>query len=229
MTDDVDIDPPLVGVCEDDEALRGILGRALRAEGLRVVAVATGRQALDRFTATVPHALILDIGLPDADGRDVLQALRAAGVGAPVLFLTARDAVTDRVSGFHAGADDYLTKPFALAELLVRIRVLLRRGATAPAPQTETGLMLDPASVRATVGRRSVELSPTEFRLLAALAAASGSVVRRRDLIATAWPDGAIVHDNTLDTYLKRLRRHLRELAAPVEIRTVRGIGYEMR
>jgi two-component system OmpR family response regulator len=229
MTDDVDIDPPLVGVCEDDEQLRGILGRALRAEGLRVVAVATGRQALDRFPVELPNALILDIGLPDADGRDVLQALRAAGVGAPVLFLSARDALTDRVSGFHAGADDYLIKPFALAELLVRLRVLLRRGATAPAPQLETGLILDPASVRATVRQRSVELSPTEFRLLAALAAASGSVVRRRDLIATAWPDGAIVHDNTLDTYLKRLRRHLRDLAAPVEIRTVRGIGYELR
>ena len=226
---DVDISAPLVGICEDDETLRTVLTRALVAAGMRVVAVGTGRQALDRFPPTQPDAVILDIGLPDADGRDLCQALRAAGVGAPVLFLTARDTSADRISGFSVGADDYLTKPFVLAELIARLRVLLRRGPTTPSPRAETGLSMDPTALRAHVGDRAAELTPTEFRLLAALLAASGSVVRRRELIAIAWPDGAIVHDNTLDTYLKRLRGHLRDLEASVEIRTRRGIGYELR
>jgi len=229
MTDDVDITVPLVGVCEDDETLRLVLKRALAAAGLRSVVVSTGRMALERFTVTQPDALILDIGLPDADGRDLCQALRAAGVSAPVLFLTAHDAASDRISGFSVGADDYLTKPFVLAELIARIRVLLRRGPAVAIPRADGGLSLDPSALRVHLGQREVELTPTEFRLLAALVVASGSVVRRRELIATAWPDGAIVHDNTLDTYVKRLRGHLRTLEADVQIRTVRGIGYELR
>jgi two-component system response regulator MprA len=197
---------------------------------MTVAAVSTGRAAIERFCAVDVAVIVLDIGLPDADGRDVCQALRAAGVTAPVLFLTARGEVPDRISGFTAGGDDYLTKPFALAELIVRVHALLRR--TLPQPSTRPAaneLRLDPTSLRAHVGERELELTPTEFRLLAALVARTGSVVRRRDLVATAWPDGAIVHDNTLDTYLKRLRRHLRTLDAQAEIRTVRGIGYELR
>jgi len=183
-----------------------------------------------RFSESPPDVLVLDIGLPDADGRDVCQALRAHGVEAPVLFLTARGALADRLAGFGAGGDDYLTKPFALPELIVRVRALLRRAApqagTATAPE---GLRLDPTALRVHSGELEAELTPTEFRLLAALVAASGSVVRRRALVATAWPEGAMVHDNTLDTYMKRLRRHLAGLGAPAEIRTVRGIGYELR
>lgn len=227
--DDVDITTPLIGVCEDDETLRSVLTRALAAMDMRVVAVGTGRLALERFAVVQPDALILDIGLPDADGRDLCQALRAAGVGAPVLFLTARDTPTDRISGFSVGADDYLTKPFVIAELIARVRVLLRRGPAVAIARAPGELSLDPASLRVHLGELEVELTPTEFRLLGALVAASGSVVRRRELIATAWPDGAIVHDNTLDTYLKRLRGHLRTLKARVQIRTVRGVGYELR
>jgi two-component system response regulator MprA len=226
-----DVQPPLiVGVCEDDQTLRSVLERSLRAEGMTVVAVSTGRAAIERFCGVDVAAIVLDIGLPDADGRDVCQALRAAGVTAPVLFLTARGEVPDRISGFTAGGDDYLTKPFALAELLVRVHALLRRTPSQSATRT-TGneLRLDPSSLRVHVGERALELTPTEFRLLAALVARTGAVVRRRDLVATAWPDGAIVHDNTLDTYLKRLRQHLRTLDAQTEIRTVRGIGYELR
>jgi len=219
-----------VGVCEDDATLRSVLERTLRAEGFDVVAVSTGRAAIERFSASGVAAIVLDIGLPDADGRDVCQALRASGVTAPVLFLTARGEVADRVSGFTAGGDDYLTKPFAHAELLVRVRALLRRAAPqGPERASSDGVRLDPATLRLHVGELGAELTPTEFRLLAALVAGSGSVIRRHALVATAWPDGAIVHDNTLDTYVKRLRRHLRELAAPCEIRTVRGIGYELR
>jgi two-component system response regulator MprA len=229
VTGDVDITPTVVGVCEDDDHLRSALQRGLEGEGFAVVAVASGRAAVERFQAVRPAAIVLDIGLPDADGRDVCQALRAAGLGSPVLFLTARDAVTDRISGFNAGGDDYLTKPFALPELFVRVHALLRRSAAPPPVAPPPGLRLDPAALRMHVGDRSAELTPTEFRLLAALVAGIGSVVRRTQLTSTAWPDGAIVHDNTLDTYLARLRRHLRSLEAPVEIRTVRGVGYELR
>ena len=111
-----------VGICEDDAGLRSVLSRALAAEGFEVRATASGREAVQVFSASAPELLVLDIGLPDADGRDVCQALRSHGVVCPVLFLTARDALTDRLSGFHAGGDDYLTKPFALAELIVRVR-----------------------------------------------------------------------------------------------------------
>jgi two-component system response regulator MprA len=229
MDDDVQ-SAVIVGLCEDDQTLRSVLERSLRAEGMAVVAVSTGRAAIERFCAVDVAVIVLDIGLPDADGRDVCQALRASGVTAPVLFLTARGEIPDRVSGFTAGGDDYLTKPFALAELIVRVHSLVGRFRPQPATgATVHELTLDPSALRAHVGERELELTPTEFRLLAALVARSGSVVRRRDLVATAWPDGAIVHDNTLDTYLKRLRRHLRTLEAQAEIRTVRGIGYELR
>lgn len=229
VVDDVQT-PVIVGVCEDDATLRSVLERSLRAAGMTVVAVSTGRAAVDRFCAVDVAVIVLDIGLPDADGRDVCQALRASGVTAPVVFLTARDEVPDRVSGFTAGGDDYLTKPFALAELMARVDALLRRSTPQPAARARAnGLRLDPAALRVHVGERELALTPTEFRLLAALVARSGAVVRRRHLVATAWPDGAIVHDNTLDTYLKRLRQHLRTLDAPAEIRTVRGVGYELR
>ncbi len=229
MAEDVDT-PSLVGVCEDDATLRSVLERSLRAEGMNVLAVSTGRAAIERFSAAGVAAIVLDIGLTDADGRDVCQALRAAGITAPILFLTARGEVPDRVSGFTAGGDDYLTKPFALAELIVRVQALLHRSPVQPpSPATAAGLDLDPAALRVRCGELEAELTPTEFRLLAALVAGAGSVVRRRRLVAVAWPDGAIVHDNTLDTYVKRLRRHLRELDTQAEIRTVRGIGYELR
>src|SRR3954451_10365062 len=109
------MEPLYVGVCEDDSQLRSLLERAFRKEGFRVRIVATGREAVEAFAASPPDVIVLDIGLPDADGRDVCQALRVTGVASPVIFLTARDALTDRLSGFHVGADDYVTKPFAVA------------------------------------------------------------------------------------------------------------------
>src|SRR4051795_11080673 len=121
-----------VGICEDDQQLRSVLARALAAEEFEVGVTANGRDAVQQFSAAPPDVLVLDIGLPDADGRDVCQALRAHGVDAPVLFLTAHGQLTDKLSAFRAGGDDYLTKPFALAELLVRVRALLKwRVATA--------------------------------------------------------------------------------------------------
>jgi two-component system OmpR family response regulator len=223
------VHPPRIGICEDDSGLRSILTRALTDEGFEVRAVPGGRLAVQEFSSAPPDLLVLDVGLPDADGRDVCQALRAHGVDAPVIFLTARSELTDRLSGFHAGGDDYLTKPFALAELLVRVRALLKRTAGAPAAPRPGALQLDPAAHGARVGERFQALTPTEFRLLAALAARPGEVLRRRELVSAAWPEGAIVHANTLDAYVGRLRRKLRSLGAETEIATARGVGYTLR
>jgi two-component system response regulator MprA len=218
---------PTAGICEDDDELRGVLRDALEREGYAVRATASGEEAVRVFAADPPDVIVLDVGLPDADGRDVCQALRARGVETPVLFLTARDALTDRLSGFHAGGDDYLTKPFALAELVVRVGALTRRRNGAP-PGNE-GLVLDPAAHAIVHGDARVALSPTEFRLLAALSAAPGSVVRRATLVAAGWPDGAIVHANTLDAYMARIRRKLREAGAEAKVETARGVGYALR
>jgi two-component system OmpR family response regulator len=214
------------GICEDDDALRGVVRDALAREGFAVRATASGTEAVRAFAEAPPDVLVLDVGLPDADGRDVCQALRARGVRSPVLFLSARDALTDRLSGFHAGGDDYLTKPFALAELLVRVQALFRRAEPAARPE---GLVLDPAE-HAIVGLDAhVSLTPTEFRLLAALAGRPGRLVGRGSLIAAGWPDGAIVHDNTLDSYIARVRRKLREAGADQTVTTTRGVGYRLQ
>src|SRR4051812_2285325 len=218
-----------IGICEDDAGLRSVLVRVLADEGFDVRAVPGGRLAVQEFSATPPDLLVLDIGLPDADGRDVCQALRANGVDAPVIFLTARGDLTDRLAGFRAGGDDYLTKPFALAELLVRVQALLRRAGSDRERAGPGGLKLDPAAHGARVGARRESLTPTEFRLLATLAARPGEVLPRHELVSAAWPMGAIVHDNTLDAYILRLRRKLRALGAEAEIRTLRGVGYTLR
>src|SRR4051812_30476313 len=218
------------GVCEDDHELRGLLRDALERHGFAVRATASGTEALRAFAATPPDLLVLDIGLPDADGRDVCQALRARGVTAPVLFLTARDALPDRISGFHAGGDDYLVKPFALAELLVRLGALLRRSGGAQVALAGDGsIELDPSAHALSRDGEQTMLTPTEFRLLAALVAQRGSVLRRSELVAAGWPVGAIVHENTLDAYAARIRRKLREVGAPEALETVRGVGYVLR
>jgi DNA-binding response OmpR family regulator len=213
-------------VVEDDPDLRSLLQRGLHEEGFAVTAVGDGAGALAAVEQGF-DALVIDIGLPDADGRDVCHALRARGVGVPVLFLTARDAVTDRLSGFSAGGDDYLTKPFHFDELVARLRAVLRRTGADPAVTTGD-LRLDPLVHAAACGDREVALTPTEFRVLAALAAAPGVVLRRRELVRAAWPEGAIVHDNTLDQYVARLRRKLRELGTETEIATAHGVGYRL-
>jgi len=221
--------PTSAGVCEDDDELRGVLRSALERDGLTVRATASGTEAVRAFGAEPPDVLILDVGLPDADGRDICQALRARGVTSPVLFLTARDAVTDRISGFHAGGDDYLTKPFALAELLVRVQALLRRSRANAGADGADGLALDPIGHTVAAGDRRARLTPTEFRLLAALAGRRGAVLRRSELVAAAWPQGAIVHDNTLDAYVARIRRKLRDIDAPAAVETLRSVGYVLR
>lgn len=216
-----------VAVCEDDAPLRSVLSRALVSAGHTVVLARSGTEALRDFPARDPAVVILDIGLPDSDGRDVCLALRAGGVRAPVLFLTALDGVHDKVAGFEAGADDYLTKPFEVAELLVRVAALARRGAAAQ-PQDD-GLSLDPARHALVMSDRSVQLTPTEFRILARLMTAPGDVVRRGALVAAGWPMGAMVSDNTLDSYIRRLRTKLAAVTHGHAIETARGIGYVWR
>jgi DNA-binding response OmpR family regulator len=215
---------PTVLLVEDDHALRDVVARAIREEGLTVVTAADGRSALASANGQT-SVVVLDIGLPDADGRDVCLALRAQGVTAPVLFLTAKDAVHERLAGFAAGGDDYLTKPFHVAELLARLRVLLRRSDTTPTA-SQSGLLLDPALHALSRDGQTVPLSPTEFRLLAALLGRPGEVVRRRELLRAGWPDGAIVHENTLDQYVARVRRKLQQVGATDRVETVRGVGY---
>ena len=216
-----------VVILEDDPELQALLERGLSEEGFRPTVVSTGAELLERVDRLAPDAFIVDIGLPDADGRDVCQALRSRGIHAPVLFLTARESVAERISGFDAGGDDYVTKPFAFAELVARLHALLRRGGADTAIEA-AGLRLDPVTHAVEAESATVPLSPTEFRLLARLLARPGEAVRRRDLIRAAWPLGAIVRDNTLDAYIARLRRKLRQLPAAPEIATVHGVGYRI-
>ena len=213
-------------VVEDDHALRDVVRRGLREEGFDTLPAPDGATALRLATDEV-SAAVLDIGLPDADGRDVCQAMRANGFLSPVIFLTAHHGLTDRLSGFSAGGDDYLPKPFHLAELAARLRAAVKRAA--PGPATTAGdLVLDAVRHTLTASGTRVDLTPTEFRLLAALMAASGDIVRRRELIRAAWPAGAHVSDNTLDQYLTRLRRKLREAGSGLTIGTARGIGHRL-
>jgi two-component system response regulator MprA len=212
----------LIVVCEDDAAVRDVLRRALEHDG-HTVAVASTADSLLRQLEPVPHLVVLDLGLPDADGRDVCLALRARGIDTPVLMLTALDGMHHKVGGFEAGADDYMTKPFDVPELLVRVRALLRRTTATASPG---GVVLDPARHVVTYDATSESLTPTEFRLLGRLIASQGEAVRRHTLVAAGWPHGAQVSDNTLDSFVRRLRTKLGTLGVAERLATVRGVGY---
>src|SRR5712691_3261502 len=166
-----------------------------------VESVGTGRELLERVDAVAPDVLVIDIGLPDTDGRDLTQALRARGVQTPVLFLTARDALVDRISGFDAGGDDYVSKPFHVVELVARLQALIRRSGAEAAVEA-AGLRLDPVTHSVEADGVAVPLTPTEFRLLAR----AGEAGRRHDRVGAGWRHGAIGRENTLDAYLARLR-----------------------
>lgn len=214
-------------IVEDNAELRRLLNQGLSEEGFDVLMARDGREAVNLAESGAPEVMVIDIGLPDSDGRDVCQALKSAGVEAPVIFLTARDSGADRVSGFSAGGDDYLTKPFVFAELVARLRVLVRR-TPVRAEGTVGDLRLDPLRHVLTANDRLVELTPTEFRLIGALMSRTCEVIRRGEMIAAAWPSGAIVHDNTVDVYVRRLRNKLAELESAVQIHTVHGVGYRL-
>src|SRR5438309_1013726 len=214
-------------VVEDDLELRGVLLRGLEEEGFATAGVRTGGELLERIEPEAPDLLVVDVGLPDADGRDLCQALRARGVQAPVLFLTAHDALPDRLSGFEAGGDDYVTKPFVFAEVVARLHALARRAGADGAVEA-AGLRLDPVSHALSRGDASAALTPTEFRLVARLLARPGEAVRRRELVRAGWAYGSIVSDNALDVYVARLRRKLRTVGDAPGIHTVHGVGYRI-
>jgi two-component system, OmpR family, response regulator len=217
-----------VVVVEDDDRLRGLLLRGLREAGFHAEGMIRATDLLERLPGLHADVLVLDVGLPDADGRDLCQTLRARGFGAPILFLTARDAIPDRLTGFAAGGDDYLTKPFNFAELVARLQALVRRGGGPPIAEIGD-LRLDPARHDISCNGERVELTPTEFRIFAALAAHPAEAVRRRELIRAGWPEGAIVHDNTLDVYIAAIRRKLAALPGAPAIKTIHGVGYSIR
>jgi DNA-binding response OmpR family regulator len=218
-----------VGLCEDDPAIRRVVIKSMQLAGHDVVVAHNGGEAVRQFgTDHTIDALILDIGLPDADGRDVCQALRSNGQLAPVMFLTALGALHDKLSGFSVGADDYLPKPFDPLELVARVEVLARRGPDAT-PVDRTELDLDPARHSMSCCGREVMLTPTEFRMVAAIMSRSGQVVRRRVIASAAWPGGGYVSDNSIDSYIRRIRKKLRDIEAPQELTTVRGVGYTLR
>ena len=171
--------------------------------------------------------------LPERDGWSVIQEARAEGIATPIVVVSARGTEHDRIHALEIGADDYMVKPFSMNELVARVRAASRRARRRDdAPRGEPieieELRIDPREVQAFVAGESAELTPTEFRLLAALAGRRGAVMRRSELVAAAWPQGAIVHDNTLDAYVARLRRKLREIGVDGAIATAHGIGYRL-
>ena len=224
--------PTRVLVVEDDAGLRAALLRGLAGSHVEIAQAATGASALAIATRRENpfDVIVLDIGLPDADGRDVCQALRARGVKAMVLFLTARGQVGDQLSGFASGGDDYLTKPFDFAVLAARVNALARRIArtSADAPPPPERPLLDPGTQELIAGGVSVALTPTEFRILDALVKHPDRIVPRPELMQAAWPTGAVVSDNTLDQYVARIRRKLSRLTDAPRVITVHGSGYRL-
>jgi two-component system OmpR family response regulator len=209
--------------------MAGLLKRALEEEGYAVDVAARGEDALWLGTENPYDAIVLDLMLPDLDGFEVSRKLREAGRWSPVLMLTARDAVADRVAGLDAGADDYLTKPFSFAELLARLRALMRRGAGERPSVLRVGhLELDPA--RRTVSRdgTSIDLTAREFALLEYLMRHPGEVLTRTQLIEHVWDFAYEGDSNVVDVYIRYLRNKVDRPFGNVSIRTVRGAGYRL-
>ncbi|UTI66274.1 response regulator transcription factor [Paraconexibacter antarcticus] len=211
-------------VVDDDPSVRRMLARTLAADGHEVEAVADGGQALAAVERCAPEAVVLDVAMPGLDGLAVCRRLRARGVVAPILLLTARDEIADRVAGLDAGADDYLVKPFAVDELRARLRAIGRRGRPRPADAatvlTVGRLVLDVAARQVVFAGRPVALTERECDLLELLLRNAGQVVTREVALERIW--GAAV-ENVVDRYVAQLRR---KLADPAVIRTVRGVGF---
>jgi two-component system response regulator MprA len=217
-------------VVDDDPAVCGSLDRALRLEGYDVLTAGTGGTALETLALTPPDALILDLQLPDIDGVEVCRRMRTAGDDTPVLMLTARDAVDDRVLGLDAGADDYLVKPFALAELLARLRALLRRRTGEEGEVLRHGdLSLDLSSREARRGERSFSLTRIEFDLLELFLRHPRQVLTREVILDRVWGYSFDSTTNSLAVYIGYLRRKTEEGGEARCIQTVRGVGYVLR
>jgi two-component system OmpR family response regulator len=214
-------------VAEDELKMARAIKRGLENEGYTVALVGTGEDAVYWASEEDYDAILLDVMLPGRDGYSVCRALRAAAVWTPVLMLTARGAVEDRIEGLDAGADDYLIKPFAFGELLARLRALLRRGPAERTPKIVVGdIVIDPAAHIVSRAGIRVDLSPREFALLEFLAHRPGVVVRRTEILDHVWDYDYDGMSNVVDVYIGYLRRKLEKPFSSRVIRAVRGVGY---
>jgi two-component system, OmpR family, response regulator len=216
-------------VVEDEPKMAEVLRRGLTRAGLSVDVCEAGEEALVRAGATEYDTIVLDAMLPDLDGLDVCRRLRADKVWSPVLMLTARSAVPDRINGLDAGADDYLAKPFSFDELLARLRALARRGPVEHTPVLEVGdLRLDPAGHRAWRGDAQLELSAKELALLETFMRHPGQVLSRFTLLEHAWEGGYENRSNVVDVYVRLLREKIDRPFGLTSLQTVRGLGYRL-
>ncbi len=218
-------------VVEDDPQVRAMLARALGYEGFEVTTAATAESAMAALRTADPELMLLDLLLPDEDGMDVCRRVRAAGAHLPILMLTARDTVSDRIAGLEAGADDYLVKPFSTAELVARVRALLRRARDRqPGPVRRfADVTLDSSTHEVHRGSRLVPLTRREFDLLALFLDNPDTVMPRERLLTDAWGFASSVETNSVDVYVGYLRRKLEEDGEVRLIHTVRGAGYVLR
>ena len=217
-------------VVEDDLRLAAALRRGLHYEGLVADMAGDGDEALRMCDATAYDAIVLDVMLPGIDGFETCRELRARGVWAPIVMLTARDAVEDRVRGLDQGADDYLTKPFSLAELLARLRALARRAAGERPAVIEVGdLRLDPATREVRRGEHEISLSAREFALLETFMRHAGQVLTQQQLLEAVWELGYEQRSNVVEVYVGYLRQKLDRPFGLASLETVRGVGYRLR
>jgi len=217
-------------VVEDDTKMASLMRRGLTADGMVVDVSSNGDDALLRGTSTAYDVVVLDVSLPGIDGFEVCRRLRVEGVWSPVLMLTARDAVEDRVRGLDIGADDYVTKPFSFAELAARIRALARRGVVERPSVLEAGdLRLDPASRRVARGEAEIPLSTKEYALLETFMRRPGRVLDRFELLESAWGYEYESRSNVVDVYVRYLREKVDRPFGVTSIETVRGAGYRLR
>ncbi len=223
-------DPARLLVVDDEAMILELLSGSLRFAGFEVVTAASGAEAVRAVASSPPDLVLLDVMLPDGDGFEVAGRIRSAGPDVPVIFLTARDAVADRVSGFHAGADDYVTKPFSLDEVLGRVRAVLRRTRQA-APRSRlrvAGLELDEDAHQVRRDGTMIELTPTEFRLLRFLMVNAGRVVSKDQILDHVWEYNPAGDGSVVEPCISYLRRKV-DQAEPRLIHTVRGFGYVLR
>jgi two-component system OmpR family response regulator len=222
--------PTRVLVVDDEENIAYLLRAALRHAGYEVEVAKTARQALDAVAAGVPDVIVLDVMLPDANGFDLCRRLRRGGLRVPVLFLTARDDVADKIRGLTLGGDDYVTKPFSIDEVLARIHVVLRRNGAANGSSMLVFGDLEMDDEARTVRRAGthIDLSPTEYKLLRFLLANSGRVLSRAEILDHVWQYDFGGNANVVETYVSYLRKKIDRRGAPL-IHTVRGVGYAMR